>query len=404
VARSSKGRSPARERVIVPRVLCHEYGLGELEAIARSAGPRVLRFDIADPSFDTPVVIRRALVRALGRPDATHYSRIRGLEPFVRAVAGFYRSHFEAGVDPMHEVMSTVGSGEALFIVFSSIVSPGDEFILPNPTFPNYASLLALFGGRPRFAPTTGEFHLDLGSVERAITARTRGVVICTPNNPTGACYTREELARLLELCEAHDLIVIADESYSQVTYDGRAHVTIASLPGALRRAIVVNGLSKSFAMTGWRLGYIIARADLVEQFEKVGYEIHGCVNTAVQYAGVVALRRARHLTSGLVAKYSAKRAILVDGLVRAGLSCHLPEGGFEAFPQIPSRFVGSMAFVRFLAREAGVLAKPGSYFGPDGDRHVRLVYCREDRQLRAGVGRIARALRRPAGRGGAGS
>jgi aminotransferase len=376
--------------------------LGELEAVARLAGPRLLRFDIADPSFETPVEIRQALVRALGRKDATHYSRIRGLAPFVRAVAAFYRSHFNADVDPMREVVSTVGSGEALFIVFSAIIGPGDEFILPNPTFPNYASLLGLFGGQPRFVPTASDFHLDLGVIERAITARTRGVVICTPNNPTGACYTREELTRLFDLCEAHDLIVIADESYSQVTYDGRAHVTIASIPGALRRAIVVNGLSKSFAMTGWRLGYIIARPDLADQFEKVGYEIHGCVNTAVQYAGVVALRSARRLTSGLVAKYAAKRALMVDGLVRAGLACHLPEGGFEAFPQIPARFGGSMAFVRFLAREAGVLGKPGSYFGPDGDRHVRLVYCREDRRLRAGVRRIQTALRRSARRGSA--
>jgi aspartate/methionine/tyrosine aminotransferase len=154
-----------------------------------------------------------------------------------------------------------------------------------------------------------------------------------------------------------------------------------------------VNGLSNSFAMTGWRLGYVIARPDLVEEFEKIGHEIHGCVNTAVQYAGVVALGEARRLTAGLVAKYTAKRALMVDGLRRAGLACHLPEGGFEAFPAVPSRFAGSMPFARFLALEAGVLTKPGAYFGPDGDRYVRIVYCRDDGEIRRGTRRIAGAL-----------
>jgi aminotransferase len=385
-------------RVILPRIAGHAYALETLESLAARAGPRLLRFDIADPSFDTPAEITQALVDAIGRPGATHYSRIRGLEPFVRAVASFYRRHFDASIDPMTEVMATVGSGEALFIVLWSIVAPGDEFILPHPTFPNYASLLDLFGGVARFVPTRPDFHLDLGAIERAVTARTKAVVICTPNNPTGACYTRVELAALLDLCRACDLVVIADESYSQIVYDGRRHVTIASLPGALPRAVVVNGLSKSFAMTGWRLGYIIAREEFIRAFEKIGYEIHGCVNTAVQQAGVVALDRARRLTAGLVAKYAAKRALMIDGLRRAGLECHLPEGGFEAFPKVPARFGGALPFVRFLATEAAVLAKPGSAFGPAGDRHVRLVYCRDDRQIRTGTRRIARALGSRAG------
>jgi aspartate/methionine/tyrosine aminotransferase len=145
--------------------------------------------------------------------------------------------------------------------------------------------------------------------------------------------------------------------------------------------------------MTGWRLGYLIARGDLVNEFEKVAYEIHGSVNTAVQYAGAVALRHARRLTSGLIAQYTGKRALMVEGLRRAGLMCHMPEGGFEAFPKIPRRFAGSGSFVRFLARRSGVIVKAGSYFGPEGDRHVRIVFCRDDRQIRAALRRITAAV-----------
>ncbi len=367
--------------------------MGALSVVAATGNRRLLRFDIADPDFQTPAEIRHELARALERPDASHYARIRGLPAFTKAVASFYRREFGVDADGMDEVLSTVGSGEGLFIVLSSMVGPGDEFILPNPTFPNYASLLHLFGGVARFVTTGADFHLDVAAIERAVTRRTKGVIICTPNNPTGAVYTREELALLLQLCDAHNLIIIADESYSQLTYDGRRHCSIASLRGARARTIVVNGLSKAYAMTGWRLGYVMARPDFIEQFEKIGYEIHGAVNTAVQYAGVVALRQSRRLTGAWLAQYESKRELMVEGLRKAGVSCHRPEGGFEVFPQVPAGFAGSMAFAKHLVREAGVLTKPGLYFGPDGDRHCRLVYCRDDRVIREGLRRIERAL-----------
>lgn len=386
-------RTLARDRLILPRVIEHEYEMGTLAAIrSRVKGP-VIGFDVADPSFDTPVDVKRALTRALTRPDATHYTRIRGLPVFVQSVARFYRTHFGVDADPMDEVLATVGSGEGLFIVFAATVSPGDEFILPNPTFPNYASLLHLFGGIAKFVPLRADFHLDVGAIDRAVTSRTKAIVICTPNNPTGAVYTRSELAELLKVAEAHDLAVISDENYSQVTYDGKSHCSIASLPHAMERTVVINGLSKVYAMTGWRLGYVIARRDLVEPFEKVAFEIRGSLNTAVQYAGAAALRSARRIARKIVSQYPRKRSLMVGMLREAGLTCHLPEGGFEAFPEVPAGFSGSIELTMYLARRAGVLVKPGIYFGPDGDQFFRMVYCRDDRVIRAGVRRIAFAL-----------
>ena len=280
-------------RILRPGLIEQDYEIAALEALgARSARP-VLGFDIADPSDRTPAHILAAMTAALSRPDATHYTRIRGLPAFVEGVADLY-ARFGVEVDPYDQVLATTSSQEGLFIAFFALMVPGAEFIVPNPTFPAYPSLLQLLGGRARFVASRPDFHLDVDAIERAVTKATRAIVLCTPNNPTGAVYHRDELAAVLQLAERHALVVISDESYNQIVYDGREHCTIASLPGALERTIVVSGLSKVYAMTGWRLGYVIARADLIAQLEKVAYEIRGSVNTAVQHAGRAALAHER--------------------------------------------------------------------------------------------------------------
>ena len=187
---------------------------------------------------------------------------------------------------------------------------------------------------------------------------------------------------------------MISDENYSQVTYDGKSHLSIAALPGAKRRTIIVNGLSKVYAMTGWRLGYVIAPSEFISQFEKVGYEIRGSVNTAVQYAGAAALKSTKDVVSKIVRSYDKKRNLLVKGLRKAGFSCHMPEGGFEAFPKIPDRFQGSQQFAEYLVENAGVLVKPGIYFGPSGDKNFRIVYCKEEGLLKEALQRISVAMK----------
>jgi aminotransferase len=254
--------------------------------------------------------------------------------------------------------------------------------------------LLAWLGGRARFVPTREDFHLDVAAIGAAVNRRTKGLILCTPNNPTGAVYTREELAEVLALAERHSLVVISDESYSRITYDGRPHCSIASLPGGIERTVVVNGLSKVYAMTGWRLGYVIARADLVPQLEKVAYEIRGPVNTAVQHAGAAALRTNDRTVASIVRRYDRKRRLMVSGLRAAGLSCHMPEGGFEALPRTPPGYRTGSEFAEHLVETTGVLVKPGRYFGPDGTNHVRIVYCREEPDIRLAIGRLRRALR----------
>ncbi len=385
--------SPTAQQIILPRVREHEYEIDTLMGLGARAKGDLISFDVADPSSDTPAHVKKAMVEALKRSDATHYSRIRGLPEFVESVSNFYHSKFGLKINAQGEVLATVGSGEALYIAFASTVSPGDEFILPNPTFPNYSSLLHLLGGIPKFVPVKEDFHLDADAISDAITNKTRAIVLCTPNNPTGAVYDRRELKKVLEIAEEKNLFVLSDENYSRVTYDGRRHFTIASLPNAMERTIVVNGLSKVYAMTGWRLGYLIARSDLIEQFEKIAYEIHGSVNTAVQYAGAAALRSPKRLIDGIVRQYDRRRRLMVELLKDAGLDCHYPEGGFEAFPKIPDWFNDSMEFTKFLVDKARVLVKPGIYFGPAGEKHVRLVYCGTEELIAKGLRRMKKAL-----------
>jgi aspartate/methionine/tyrosine aminotransferase len=388
------GLELSKREVILPRVRNQDYEIGDLASIDAKFGGKLVGFDIADPSSGPPPRVMKAMISALKRPEATHYSRIRGHPAFVTSVAKFYASHFGVKVDPFDNVLATVGSGEALYILFESMVGKGDEFILPNPTFPTYASLLQLKEGIPKFVPLKENFHLNIDAIRNAISRKTKAIVICTPNNPTGACYDENELKELLQLARENDLVVISDENYSQVTYDDRKHFSIASLPDALERTIVVNGLSKVFSMTGFRLGYIVANSTFVEQFEKVGYSIRGSVNTAVQFAGAAALETKEAGIRRIVKDYDKKRKLIVKLLRESGFSCHMPEGGFEAFPQVPGRFKDSIVFTEFLAENAGVLVKPGIYFGPEGGKYFRIVYCRDEKTIIEGMKRIAKAVR----------
>jgi aminotransferase len=381
------------DKFISRRILKHVYEIGELQNLASKTKRKLIALDVADPSNETPEHIKKAMIRALARPGATHYTRIRGLPEFVQSVSEFYSSHFGLDVDPMNEVLATVGSGEALYIVFSSLITPGDEFILPNPTFPTYASLVALSGGVSKFVPTDENYHLDTGAIQKAVTNRTKAIVLCTPTNPTGTVFDKKELEEVLRIAEQEDLVIISDENYSQVTYDGKKHLSIASLPGAKKRTIVVNGLSKVYAMTGWRLGYAIAPEAFISQFEKVAYEIRGSVNTAVQYAGGAALQSPKRVISEIVRGYNVKRKLVVNGLREAGFSCRMPEGGFEAFPRIPDRFRGSIDFTKFLVENAGVLVKPGIYFGPAGDKNFRVVYCKDADVLEEALERMSEIM-----------
>ena len=380
-------------RHLVPRIVKHEYEIGALAAIgSRMKNP--IGFEVADPELDTPAHIKSAMIDALRtKIDATHYTRIRSLPEFASSVSSYYKK-FGVSSNPEDEVLATVGSGEGLYIAFAAIVSPGDEFILPNPTFPNYASLLDLLGGKARFVPLKDDFHLDIDAVSNAISKKTKAIVLCTPNNPTGAVYTRSELSSILKIAKEKNLLVISDENYCEIIYDGKKHETIGSMKGARERVIIANGLSKAFAMTGWRLGYLIANKELIAQLEKLAFEIRGSVNTAVQYAGARALDSGKGWMTKRIRGYERKRNLTVNLLREMGIECHMPEGGFEVFPRVPDRFKGSIEFTKFLANRAQVLVKPGAYFGPSGDRNFRMVYCKPDQTIVEGLRRIRKALR----------
>ncbi|MGI0072115.1 MAG: pyridoxal phosphate-dependent aminotransferase [Thermoplasmata archaeon] len=383
------------ERLVRARIRHHDYAISVLAGLARRRPGGVIGLDIAEPDLEIAPVVKRALVHAIRRiPGANRYSRIRGLPAFVRAVAKYYDRHFRVRVDAESQVLATVGSGEGLFVAFSALVDPGEELLLPNPTFANYEPILDILGGRARFVPTDPTFHLDLEAIERGVRRRTKGIVICHPNNPTGALYSRPELEGLLGIAERHGLMILSDENYAPLVYDGRPYHSMGSLSGARERTIIVSGLSKAHAMTGWRLGYVIAAPPLIEQFEKVAFEIRGSVNTAVQYAGAVALAQPRSTLTAVARHYDAHRHLLVNGLEAAGIPTPLPQGGFEVFPAVPKGYGDGRKFTEFLVDRAGVLAKPGEYFGPAGRRRFRLVFCVPRSAIEEGVRRIHRALR----------
>ena len=376
------------------RVRDHSYAVGALSGLARRLGGSFVGLDIAEPDLPTPRPVVRAMVRALReRPEATHYTRIRALPEFAEAVSAYLAREFGVPVDPETQVLATVGSGEGLYITFSAIVEPGDELLLPNPTFSNYAAILQLLGGRPRFVPTDERFHLDLGAVEAGVGRRTKAIVLCHPNNPTGAVYEARELEGILGIAERHRLLVLSDENYAPLVYDGRPFRSFAALSGAAERTILVSGLSKAHAMTGWRLGYVVAAPELSDQFEKVAFEIRGSVNTAVQWAGAAALGLPRSYLDGVRRHYDAHRHLVVNGLREAGLDVPLPEAGFEVFPRVPNGFADGSAWTEHLARTARVLVKPGAYFGPAGRDRVRLVYSVSRPTREEALSRLGRAL-----------
>jgi aspartate/methionine/tyrosine aminotransferase len=380
------------KKTIAKRLIDHEYELGVLAEMASKFTGSLTRLDVADPSFDTPLRIKMALVNALERNDAAHYASIRGLPAFAEAVSEFYAREFGVKADPKDEVLATAGSGEALYIVLAALAEKGGEFIVPDPTYSNYASILDLVGGVVKFVPCKEDYHLDTKRIARTVTKRTKAIVLCTPNNPTGVVYSKEELSEVIGIARKNNLAIVSDECYNQLTYDG-PNISPASLVGGQERTIVVSSLSKTFSMTGWRLGYLIAPKSFIDQFEKLAFEMRGSVNTAVQYAGAEALRAPRSEIEKLVREHGAKRKFVVNSLRDMRIECSLPHGGYETFPQIPSRFRNSMQFTKFLVK-SGVMVKPGIYFGPHGDKNFRIVYCREDSVLKEGMERIAGALK----------
>jgi arginine:pyruvate transaminase len=354
-------------------------------AVARHRqGQDIILLSIGDPDFETPAPIRQAAVDALGA-GRTHYAPSGG-EPALRAIIAA-----RAGVDPA-QVLVYPGAQAALFALAQCLFDPGDEVIVPEPTYVTYEGLLGAAGATMRLVPLRPEnrFHLDPADLAAAIGPRTRGIMLNFPHNPTGAVLTREEGLEVAALCRQHDLALISDEVYAELTFEG-THLSPAALPGMGDRTAVVSSLSKSHAMTGWRCGWSITPLPLAEHLERLARCMYFGVAQFVQDAGAVALGAAGAESGALRDSYRSRARVVVERLGGVeGLVCRIPEAGMYVFADVRGTGMDGKRFAAELLDAAGVAVTPGEGFGPSGAGHVRITLGTAEERLREACDRIA--------------
>lgn len=368
-------------------------GIRVMSAMAAEI-PGIINLGIGQPDFETPVRIREAAKKALD-DGYTRYPPAKGFDDLREAIARKLKAENGIDADPVSEVFVAVGAMQVVFNSCLHLLEPNDEVILFDPGY-DYYSQIGLFGGVPIRVPVreANGFKVDPEDVSRAISKRTKLIIFNTPSNPTGAVYDRELLLDLSALVQRHGIPVLSDEPYEHIIFDNRKHVSLASLPGMKEWTISAFTLSKSYAMTGWRVGYVAAPKALVDEMEKLMEHMLSGVTAVAQRAALAALTGPQTCVSDMVAEY-AKRRDLVDRLLNEidGVSCLRPEATFYAFPNVSSFGMSSWDLARYLAREHKVAMVPGSIFGRNGEGYLRLSFAASTEQLEEGIRRMKKGL-----------
>ena len=349
----------------------------------------VISLGIGEPDFVTPWHIRDAGIRSLER-GYTHYTPNAGTMELRRSISGYMERRFSLSYDPADEILVTVGGSEAIDLAIRALIETGDEVLLPEPAFVCYSPIGQLTGAKVVSIPTSAEngFALDPAALEAAITPQSKLLVLPFPNNPTGATLEGETLRKVAEIAKKHDLIVLSDEIYAELSYEGE-HVSIASLPGMAERTVVVGGFSKSYAMTGWRLGYACGPKEILKVMTLIHQYAIMSAPTTAQYAAVEALDHGDEDIAVMREEYNERRLLLVEGLNRLGLTCVPPKGAFYAFPSIRATGLSSEEFCEKLLIEQGVAVIPGGAFGAPGEGHVRCCYASSKEDLTEALRRM---------------
>ena len=355
----------------------------------------VISLGIGEPDFATPPGIIRAGIGSLEAGE-THYTSNSGIMELRVALAEHLERLYGVRYDPETELLITVGVSEALYLALTATMDPGDQVIVPEPCFVSYNPEVIFAGGQPVNVRTDMEhnFQLLAPQVEKAITGRTKSLLLAYPNNPTGAVMSRERLLDIARLAEKHDLLVISDEIYDRLVY-GVEHTCFASLPGMQKRTILLGGFSKAYAMTGWRIGYAAAPAEILGAMRKVHQYTIMSAPTTAQFAALEALRRGEEAVQEMRARYDRRRRLIVDGLNSIGLTCFEPKGAFYAFPSIAATGMSDEEFSERLLMEEKVACVPGSAFGSCGAGHVRCSYATAYEQIEEALERMARFAQR---------
>lgn len=367
-----------------------------IRAFVGAADEHVISLAVGEPDFVTPRPVVEACIAALNR-GTTGYTPNAGLMELREEIAGYLQARFGLDYGPADEMFVTVGSSEAVDLALRTILLPGDEVIVPTPSYIAYTPIAQLHGGKVVEVQTSAEeeFKLRARDLRRHLTPRSKVLILNYPNNPTGAVMTREDLVPIAELAVAHDLIVISDEIYAELSY-GQSHVSIASLPGMKERTLVISGFSKAFAMTGWRVGYVCGPAELIAAMLKIHQYTAMCAPVMGQVAAIASLRSGMQEMEGMIRSYDQRRQWFVSALRDIGLPCHAPAGAFYVFPSIAATGLSSQEFAQRLLKEAGVAAVPGQVFGAGGEGYIRCSYATGMSQLQEAVDRIERFVRLP--------
>ena len=350
----------------------------------------VVSLGVGEPDFDTPWAVRDEGIYTLER-GKTFYTSNAGLMELRKEITVFLKKRTGVSYDPVHECLVTVGGSEAIDLAFRAMLNPGDEVLIPEPCYVSYTPCAILADGVPVPIPLQekNEFRLTAGELEEHITEKTKILVLPFPNNPTGAVMRREDLEAVAKVCLEHDLYVVSDEIYSELTYTGEDHVSITQIPGMRERTILINGFSKAFAMTGWRLGYCCGPQEILSVMTKIHQFAIMCAPTNSQYAATVALRDCYGEVEKMREAYNQRRRFLLHSFRQMGLPCFEPFGAFYVFPCIKEFGMTAEEFATKLLEEQRVAVVPGDAFGASGEGYIRISYAYSLDALKEAVGRL---------------
>lgn len=357
--------------------------------------PDAISLGIGEPDFVTPWHIRNAGIRSLEK-GRTKYTPNRGLSELRRQISLYLNRRFELSYDPMSQIIVTVGGSEGLDLALRCCLEPGDEVIVPTPSFVCYGPLTSMSMGTPVLVETKAEneFRLTAEELKAAITPKTKALVLPYPCNPTGGIMERKDLEAIAEVLEGTNILVISDEIYCELTYGGEGHVSIAQIPGMYERTILVNGFSKAYSMTGWRMGYLCGPRELVGQIIKLHQYGIMSAPTMSQYAAIEAMQYGDEDIANMREEYDGRRRFLLDGFRTLGLDCFEPKGAFYMFPSIQSTGMDSDTFCTKFLEAEHVAVIPGSAFGPGGEGFVRACYAASIHDLSTALERLEHFLK----------
>lgn len=350
----------------------------------------VISLGVGEPDFQTPWQIRKAGINSLEK-GKTRYTSNKGIDTLRAEIARFTKRKYNLEYDPEKEILVTVGGSEAIDAAIRAVVSPGDEVIIPEPSYVCYEPITELAGGRPVVIETKAEndFKVTPEELIAKISPKTKVLILPYPCNPTGAIMEKEDLEKIAEVLRGTDIIVISDEIYAQLTFGGKPHVSVAEIEGMKERTVVVNGFSKTFSMTGWRLGYACGPAPIIKQITKIHQFAIMCAPTTSQYAAIEALTNCDEDVEEMKKQYNMRRRLMVAGFNKIGLECREPKGAFYAFPSIKSTGMSSDEFCEKLLYSKNVAVVPGTAFGSGGEGFIRASYCYSTEHISEAISRI---------------